>query len=222
MEERREPAKPEHILQFLTTEHFVLQSARATSVADANGRANVFLASVSGGVVALAFIGQASGVGGAFYLFAMVLLPSLFFLGLVTFKRALQTAMEDVLHARGMNRIRHYFAEVAPEMRDYLIHSIHDDWRGTLQNMAVRRSIFQPLVTTAGTILVVNSILAAVWITLSVQYLFAPPQLWLTAFIGAFVFVIAAAAQNYYQNRAWEDFELHLTSKFPSPQEEPK
>lgn len=220
-ERKSAKAKPEHILQFLTTEHFTLQTARAATIADANGRASVFLGAVSSGMVALAFIGQVSNVGAAFYLFALVLFPSLFFLGLVTFFRALQTAMEDIIHACGINRIRHYYTEIAPEVSNYFVHSIHDDLPGVMPDMAMKSSWWQPLATTAGTILVVNSILAGAWLSLLLQYLLAPP-LWLTAILGAFLFLVLLVAQNYYQTRRWEDFEVHLTAKFPSPSETAK
>lgn len=216
MENNREPAKPEHILQFLTTEHFALQSARAATIADANGRTNIFLVCVSSSVVALAFIGQATNMGQAFFLFALVIFPSLFFLGLVTAARAAQTAMEDGIHARGINRIRHYYTEIAPEMKEYFVHSIHDDSQGMLQNMAIKRSRFQLDVTTAGTVIVINSIIAGVWLALAAQYFLSPP-LWLTVIIGTFLFIVAFAAQHFRHTRMWEDFELTLTTKFPTP-----
>ncbi len=48
---------------FLTTEHFVLQTARAATIAEANGRASVFLGVVSAALVALGFAGQADPNG---------------------------------------------------------------------------------------------------------------------------------------------------------------
>jgi hypothetical protein len=51
---------PEHdahpITQFLTTEHFVLQTARTATIQEANWRASLFLTSVSSSTIALAFI----------------------------------------------------------------------------------------------------------------------------------------------------------------------
>ena len=44
---------------FVTTEHFVLQGARSATIAESNGRANMFLAAVSGGLVALSRYRQA-------------------------------------------------------------------------------------------------------------------------------------------------------------------
>ena len=50
----------QQILQFMTTEHFTLQTARSATIAEANGRCALFMGSVSSAVVAVAFIGQAS------------------------------------------------------------------------------------------------------------------------------------------------------------------
>ena len=41
---------------FATTEHFTLQGARSSTIAESTGRATMFLASVSGGMVALGLI----------------------------------------------------------------------------------------------------------------------------------------------------------------------
>ncbi|MGZ6670480.1 MAG: hypothetical protein ACXVH3_38175, partial [Solirubrobacteraceae bacterium] len=62
---------------FATTEHFNLQTARAIAVSEANGRASIYLAALSSNLIALAFIGQMSRLGAAFYAFALILLPVL-------------------------------------------------------------------------------------------------------------------------------------------------
>ena len=54
------------IVSFVTTEHFTLQGARSQTVAEATGRASIFLASVSGGLVALALMATAAHIGTAF------------------------------------------------------------------------------------------------------------------------------------------------------------
>jgi hypothetical protein len=63
-------------VSFVTTEHFTLQGARAATIAESTGRASMFLASVSGGLVALGLVATAADVGTAFYAFALVLLPT--------------------------------------------------------------------------------------------------------------------------------------------------
>ena len=72
---------------FASTEHFNLQTARALTVSEANGRASIYLAALSSNLIALAFIGQMSRLGTAFYAFALILLPVLAFVGTVTFLR---------------------------------------------------------------------------------------------------------------------------------------
>src|ERR1700742_3461280 len=87
----RQPA-----VAFVTTEHFVLQGARAATIAESNGRANMFLATVSGGLIALGLVATASRVGTAFYAFSLVLLPTLAFVGWATFERVVQSGVEDL------------------------------------------------------------------------------------------------------------------------------
>ena len=59
---------------FVTTEHFTLQGARSQTVSEANGRASIFLQSVSGGLVALGLMATAAHIGTAFYALALTLL----------------------------------------------------------------------------------------------------------------------------------------------------
>ena len=106
---------------FVTTEHFVLQGARSATIAESNGRANMFLAAVSGGLIALGLVATASRLGAAFFGFGLVLLPTLTFVGLVTFVRALQSSMEDTEYARRIALLRGYYFEHAPEIAPYLL-----------------------------------------------------------------------------------------------------
>ena len=67
---------------FVTTEHFTLQGARSSTIAEATGRATMFLGAVSGGLVALGLVATTSNGGAAFYAFGLILLPTLAFVGL--------------------------------------------------------------------------------------------------------------------------------------------
>jgi len=79
----------------MTTEHFVLQTARSAGITETVGRAAIYLAAVSSGLIALAFVGQLSRLGAAFYVFGLVLLPTLAFVGVTTFDRALGWRMSS-------------------------------------------------------------------------------------------------------------------------------
>jgi hypothetical protein len=111
------PGEPRSLaVTVLTTEHFTFQGARAATIAESTGRATMFLTSVSGGLVALGLVATAAGVGAAFYAFALVLLPTLALVGLVTFDRVLQSGVEDLGYARRIVRLRAFYFDAAPEL----------------------------------------------------------------------------------------------------------
>ena len=72
MNEQRAKATDSEILQILITEHTNLQAARSATIFEANGRTTLFLGAVSSSIVALAFIGQMSEMGQAFFTFALI------------------------------------------------------------------------------------------------------------------------------------------------------
>jgi hypothetical protein len=74
-------ADRQHILQFMTTEHFTLQTARAVANAEISSRLQLYLTTVSSSIIALALVAQLSELGRAFRAFALVLLPVVYFLG---------------------------------------------------------------------------------------------------------------------------------------------
>ena len=141
---------------FVTTEHFVLQGARAATVAESTGRASMFLFSVSGGLVALGLVATASRIGTAFYAFGIVVLPTLAFVGFVTFERALQSAIEDNGLMRRVALLRRYYFDNAPELARYLV-TIEPWERARAQGFPFRR---QALRTVAGMVGVITAVLA--------------------------------------------------------------
>jgi hypothetical protein len=204
------------LVQFLTTEHYVLQSARATTVNDATGRATVFLGTVSAGLIALAFLGQASHLGRPFYAFALVLFPSLAFLGFVTLARALQSSIEDTIYARGMNRIRRFFIEQTPAVVPYLIQSAHDDSTAVMANAGLKLTWYQMWLTTAGMVAMITAILVGAWASLAagaVMWWGLPGRV----AAGALAFLAALAGLARYQKRHWADYDQRQEIRFPSP-----
>jgi hypothetical protein len=141
---------------FVTTEHFALQSARAATVAESTGRATMFLASASGGLIALGLVATATGVGTGFYAFGLVLLPTLAFVGLVTFERSLQTGLEDYLLHRRIELLREYYFREAPELREYLV-SVPPTVFTPGSLLAGRRQVFRSV---AGMVGVITAVLA--------------------------------------------------------------
>ena len=111
---------PPAAVSFVTTEHFTLQGARSSTIAEATGRASMFLGAVSGGLVGLGLVATATGVGATFYAFGLILLPALAFVGLATFSRALQSGIEDYNYAHRIARLRGYYFQHAPELDEQI------------------------------------------------------------------------------------------------------
>jgi hypothetical protein len=143
---------------FATTEHFNLQTARAVTVSEANGRASIYLAALSGNLITLAFVGQMSRLGAAFYAFALILLPVLAFVGLVTFVRLVQSSIEDIAYANRIALLRSFYLRVSPDLEPYLVVArpaapAHGERLGP--------SKWQLTLTVAGMVAVVNSVVVA-------------------------------------------------------------
>jgi hypothetical protein len=149
-------------LQILTTEHWSLRSARSLGYTEARNRASMFIAALSGAVVALALVAQATDFGTGFHAFALVLLPVVWFLGLATIVRLGQVNREDAVWVQGMNRIRHAYLEAAPELEPYFVTSAHDDPVGVLTSSLAVTGLprFQGFISVPGVIAVLDSVVA--------------------------------------------------------------
>ena len=208
-----------HIIQILTTEHYNLQTSRSSTIAEASGRSNLFLSTVSSTLVALAFVGQISRLGTAFFVFALVLFPSLFFLGLVTFERVVQVSIEDVLYARGINRIRHFYVEVAPEIEKYFVLGHYDDEASVYGKMNTTATWVQMFLTTPGMIAFLDSVIAAVFFGLLVDRLFQGQVMWVDLSVGFAAFLLVMAALLRYQWTTWARTQRGNPVLFPSPKQ---
>lgn len=202
------------IMQMMTTEHYNLQSGRSITVSEAVGRSSLFLSTVSTTLVAVAFVGQIAQLGTAFFVFSLVIFPSLFFLGLVTFQRVLQISLEDIVYARGINRIRHLYIEIAPQMREYFVLSTSDDAASVYGDLAMKSEWWQLYLTIPGMIGVINSLLVGVFFGLLVAFLLKL-TLVLCVIVGLVAFFIVLIAFYRYQWSTWGRAENALVSRFP-------
>jgi hypothetical protein len=156
---------PDLRLQILTTEHWSLLSTRALSWNEAFSRANMFLAVLSGAVLALALVAQARGFDEGFTTFALLILPVVLFVGIATFMRLVAINHEDVGWVIGMNLLRHAYLAGAPDLRQYIVTGASDDEAGIMATFGARPgpgSFLHELVTTPGVLAVVDSVVAGV------------------------------------------------------------
>jgi hypothetical protein len=178
----------------------VLQGARSATIAESNGRANMFLAAVSGGLVALGLVATASSLGAAFYGFGLVLLPTLTFVGFVTFERALQSSIEDTEYARRIALLRGYYFEHAPEVSPYLL-STPPAERLLMERVPGDR--WQGYRTVAGMVAVITAVLAGSTAALAAILIF-DRSLAAAVISGTLIAVPTLIAMIRYQDSAWE------------------
>src|ERR687894_2253587 len=207
---------------FATTEHFNLQTARAVTVSEANGRASIYLAALSGNLIALAFVGQMSRLGAAFYAFALILLPVLAFVGVVTFVRLVQSSIEDIACAHRIALLRSFYLRVSPELEPYFPlarPAISAATPAHAERLAP--SAWQLTLTAAGMVAVVNSVVVAacaglILVAAGVDSLAIP----VTA--GAFVGAAAFALHHRHHRRARDSYSPEAVDRaailIPPPQ----
>lgn len=203
------------LLTTLTTEHFTLQGARSSTVSESSARAAMYLGSLSASLVSLGFIAQISATGDTFRVFALVVLPTLFVLGVFTFVRLVESAVEDIFYGRAINRIRRYYYELAgPESRYFMLEP-YDDAVGVLRNMGLTPSTRQLYFTAASAIAVVNGVVGgsalaiAVWVTFDAT-------LGAAAVVGVVFVAVSLFAHPRWSRRRLEA-GVPTEALFPSP-----
>jgi hypothetical protein len=206
----------QELLSALTTEHFTLQGARAQTASESASRASLYILSVSSTLIALGFITQASDTGRTFDVFALIVLPTLYTLGVFTFVRVVECGAEDYRYGVAINRIRHYYQQIAGDQARLFLLSGHDDGRGVFENAAVpvegRRQFF----TFATMVAVINSVVGASAIAVALSAIAEAP-LWACASGGGVVGVLSLALLLRHADRLLEERAGSTESIFPSP-----
>ena len=205
-------------LQILSTEHWSLLASRSLAWNESFSRAGMFLSTLSGAIVALALVGQGSGFGPSFVLFALVILPVVLFLGVATFVRMGASNWHDAQCVIGMNRIRAGYLELAPELEPYFVMGVHDDRRGVTITMAQppgTNPVVHLLAATPTVVSVVDSMLAAAIAgLLAIEAAAAMP---VVLGVGAVAFVIAFIAHTRHARGVMRRSQASLRPMFPSP-----
>jgi hypothetical protein len=145
----------------LSTEHFVLQSARSAATSEAVSRVSIFLTAVSAALVAAAFLGQLPDPS-VVTAFGLIVVAALVFLGATTFERVLQVSIEDFQFALRINRIRRFYVRRSALAAEYLEPPAEEGVGALLASYGVRSGDWQMLVSLAGVVSFVNGLLVAV------------------------------------------------------------
>ncbi len=179
------------------------------------GRSTMFLTIVSASLIAIGFFGTATHFGGGFVVFVLALLTSLWVLGFFTFVRILQAAVEDVIICFGIARIRHRYTEIAPNVRDLLVRSVHDDLHGIRAEMGSKQSWWQRLMPTYVVISFVTSVIAGAEVAFALGEIFRVTAV-VQAVAAIAMFEINALGFRSIANHLWSNVDRAFPARYPS------
>jgi hypothetical protein len=208
-------------LQILSTEHWSLLASRSLAWNESFSRAGMFLTTLTGAIVALALVAQASAFGDPFTLFALVILPVVLLIGVATAIRLGTANYHEALCVMGMNRIRAAYLELAPDVERYFVMSAHDDPPGLRITMGVRPGsgvlfwFLQILSGTGTVVMILNAVLTGVIVALVTLRMDGPAGAILGT--GAVGFAVALLLQGLYVKRNIAKLQAGLRPLFPTP-----
>lgn len=205
-------------LQVLATEHWGLLATRSLAWNESFTRAGMFLTTLSGAIVALALVAQATEFGGEFVLFALVILPVVLFIGITTFLRMGSSNYYDALCVVGMNRIRHAYMQITPEVEPYLVMGTHDDEASVGLSMGTPPAtnlVVDIIVSTPFVVCVINSVIGGVIATLVARQLGLATPVVMVSAIAAVALVFGG--QTLFATRGIAATVATYKPKFPGP-----
>jgi hypothetical protein len=223
MEERPPPAAGNsEKLQILATEHWSLLATRSLTYQESLGRVNMFLAVLSGSVIALALVAQADHFSATFIAVAIFMLTVVFFVGVATVRRLNMLNADDYKWVVGMNRLRHAYLELHPELEPHFITSQYDDLQGAMKTLALDPvsapslgTVFHGFVTLPGMISVIVASVGGAIAGLAAIGFGAPT--YLVLLIGAAAFAVALFLMFRAGRRSFRGFRRIAEAHFPTP-----
>lgn len=201
--------------QILATEHWSLLATRSMTWNEVFSRASMFITVLSAAVVALALVAQATAFGPGFRLFALLLLPIVLLVGQGTVIRLGNANTDDLELVVGMNRLRHAYLELAPELEPYFVMEHHDDKASVARSygMGYRPGFSRILSGTVNLIAAINAVVVGVLAALIAQTLGAPEAA--NVMIGVVAALAAAVGYGTLAFRAMTKAWRALRPRFP-------
>jgi hypothetical protein len=208
-------------LQILSTEHWSLLASRSLAWNEIFSRAGMFLSTLSGSMVALGLIAGVDGFHDAFFVFALVILPVVLFVGLGTWIRMGAANYHDAQTVVGMNRIRGAYLEIAPDLAKYFVMSGHDDPPGVGITMGVppgTPTLVHLLASTPFLVVVLNAVVAGAIVAVALVAFVDPDPPAAAVVVAALVaaVVILLAQMNAAARRVRQGQE-QIRPLFPTP-----
>lgn len=208
-------------LQVLSTEHWSLLASRSLAWNESFARAGMFLSALSGAIVALALVAQATAFGDGFRIFGLVILPVVLFIGLTTLLRLGLANYHDGICVLGMNRIRAAYFERVPEVRRYFVMPGNDDDAAIWRTMGMDPAMPIPLQLLGGApilVIVLNAVVAGVIGAIAAMQLEAGGGVALG--VGAALAIVVLAIQMLWGYREAQRDRPEATAMFPTTADE--
>jgi hypothetical protein len=200
------------LLSALTTEHFVLQTANNSTYSEASARSTLYVMALSSVVVAM---GLAAGSTDLLVPFAAISLPAVFFLGIFTVVRLVESALESMQCLTGIARIRGYYRTLGPEAARHFAPQ-YGRWP-EVEPPALR---FGPVLaffgTTATMIAAINNVVAGVGVAFLIRFLSPSTPSWVGAVAGIAVALILTWLFYAYQRWRFDDYEARARQRAES------
>jgi hypothetical protein len=173
-------------------------------------------------MIALALVAQADRFGPVFVSIAIPVLTLVLYTGIATVARLTALNRDDFRWVIGMNRLRHAYLELHPELEPYFITSPSDDLRGALQTLGIddvtarRRpgSMVHLLQTLPGMLTVIVAAVAGAIGALVALAIALPPLGMVVAAAAAFVLVLVL--MEIWGRRSVRRLTPSLQPRFPS------
>ena len=208
-------------LQILATEHWSLLATRSLTYTESLNRVTIFLAILSGAVIALALVAQADGFGRTTVSIAIPVLCVVLFTGIATIMRLTALNRDDYRWVIGMNRLRHAYLELHPELEPHFVTSQYDDLRGALQTLGVSAtagrgvgSALHVLQTLPGILTIIVAAIGGALGALAGLALAIPPLG--MVLLAAFVFVAVVVLMGLWTRGSFGRTDPILEPRFPS------
>ncbi len=201
--------------QIVAAEHWSLLAMRTMTWNEVFSRATIFITVLSAAVVALALVAQATAFGPNFRLFALLVLPVVLLVGLGTVLRLSNANRDDVGLVVGMNRLRHAYLELAPELEPYFVTAHHDDKASVERSygLGYRPGLSRMLSGTLTLVGALNVVVVGVLAALIAQTLGAPEVV--TVVVGVVAALAALVTQGVLAFRAMTRAWRALLPRFP-------
>ena len=159
------PDRSSAFFSALLTEQFVQQSVRGVTVSESSSRASLYMFTLSSALIAYGFLAD-TDVAAAYL---GVVLPIVFLLGIFTWERLVQTALEDVIAVGVIQRIRRYYATLLPGAEYFFPQPTDRTAVHELLDIGTRSSWRGVVFTASSAILTVNCIVGGTGITLALH-----------------------------------------------------